>query len=318
MQLFRLFRIFSVLLVAGVLLVIVLKISRMPWTPMGNLVQQRAAAAGLTLFAFGDSGTGGPEQRAVAAAMEARCRLLGGVDGLVLLGDIVYPAGVQSASDPLWQERVWDMYSGPCLGAVPIYPVLGNHDYLGNARAVVAHSRINPRWHFPHRFYEVRFGALLRLFAVDNWFYDFCLDPDRCAMAFLGRALEQGDDATRPWRIAISHYPLTSASAKGGAHRGGLRGWLTRPIVCGRIDAWLAGHAHHLEHRTLADCGIEHLVSGGGGKQTYKVRKDEPGVAFARQTHGFLEIEADPNQLRFRFFDSAGRGLYAFRRSRGS
>jgi hypothetical protein len=68
----------------------------------------------------------------------------------------------------------------------------------------------------------------------------------------------------------------------------------------------------------LADCGIEHLVSGGGGKQTYKVRKDEPGVAFARQTHGFLEIEADPNQLRFRFFDSAGRGLYAFRRSRGS
>ncbi len=40
-----------------------------------------------------------------------------------MLGDVIYPEGADSTTDPKWQYRVFSLYSGRCLGQPPRYDV---------------------------------------------------------------------------------------------------------------------------------------------------------------------------------------------------
>src|SRR5690349_6730201 len=55
-------------------------------------------------FVFGDMGTAGRGQKAIAAAMAGRAREAG-LDLLLTTGDNFYPAGVESVDDPMWRTH---------------------------------------------------------------------------------------------------------------------------------------------------------------------------------------------------------------------
>lgn len=78
------------------------------------------------------------------------------------------------------------------------------------------------------------------------------------------------------------------------------------PVLKGRVDVYLAGHDHDLEH--LRADGIDFFVAGGGGAEVRQVKPNERSI-FARSTHGFLEMFADDHQLVIRFFDTELRSL---------
>ena len=58
------------------------------------------------------------------------------------------------------------------------------------------------------------------------------------------------------WTVVSGHYPLSSASAdKNTVYQGKtILASFLRYMSCSRVDLWLAGHAHHLEHRKLSTC----------------------------------------------------------------
>lgn len=288
------------------------ELANVPRIRVGQLYALAPGGDRVRFFVLGDTGTGEDAQRQVAAAMEARCQA-DAVDGILLLGDNFYQSGVTSTDDPQWEQKILAPYGSGCLSQVPIYPVLGNHDYRSNPAAQIEYTLMNPRWHMPNRFYSVRFGRLVRLVAFDSQTAEFCFNPLFCALDFLLEATGRQDTT---WTFVIAHHPLASASAKGFGHRGGLRPWLLKPIMCDRADLWLSGHAHHLEHRVDLDCRLEMFTSGGGGGDLSGVLTDDSGALFARSTHGFLELDVTETSWIGRFIDVGGNVLYETSRER--
>jgi len=84
---------------------------------------------GVSFLAVGDTGMGNADQASVALAMRDRL-VQSRADFVVLLGDNFYPSGVTSILDTQWKTKFEDMYGD---WGVPVYAVLGNHDYGGGA-----------------------------------------------------------------------------------------------------------------------------------------------------------------------------------------
>ena len=303
---------FLFLLLCFVLVVLLaLWLKFVPRQQTGSQYIQMPEKETLHLFLLGDTGSGNDGQMQVGAAMEKRCEALGDIDGIVLLGDLFYMGGVASASDPQWLAKIEKPYGLPCLSRANIYPILGNHDYKGVPGALIDYSNVNPRWRMPYRFYQVDFGKLFRLVAMDSSVTDFCFLPAVCSLNFLLDSLET---SPTEWITVAAHHPLGSASAKGYSHSGGILGMVLKPLVCDKTDIWFSGHAHHLEHRQDPGCTAELVVSGGGGGELNGINVGEPETKFAQSVHGFSELTVQKNQLTVDFRDAEANSLYSFTR----
>ncbi len=280
-------------------------IMNVPRERSGPLRSTEQVGDKLRIFVLGDTGTGQQDQKDVAAAMEKRCNEAG-VDALFFLGDNIYHTGVTDVDDPEWDEKLWNIYSSPCLRSVPIYPVLGNHDYRDSPAAQIEYSLKNSRWRMPNRFYSVEFGYLLKLVAFDSQISEVCFNPNFCALDFLVNEL---DKHTTVWNIVTAHHPIESASIKGYGHRGGLRGLFLKPLLCNRTDLYMAGHAHHMEYRRLDDCRMDLAISGGGGATLYDVVEDE-GSTFAKSAFGFMDLELTKTEMLMKFIGKNGNVIY--------
>jgi len=253
---------------------------------------------------IGDSGSGSENQRRVADALEAHCAADRNIDGLVLLGDVIYPKGVTSTTDEKWQTRMADYYRGdsaPCLDALPIYPVLGNHDYRGVPSSWIARGQETPEWKFPGRSWSTHFGDIISIHGIDS------------NMVFYGGIPPLPESgATSNWQIALGHHPMRTSSISGGRHQGGgLNGWWMERQLCGRVDAYFAGHAHHLEHRTDADCETDLFVSGAAGAGLQGVDPElSKSARYAGKFHGFMLLVATPERLQIDVIDATNQLLY--------
>lgn len=264
----------------------------------------------LLFYIFGDSGTGGPAQAQMAEILEKECEKAR-PDGILLLGDNFYQKGVSSVEDPQWEEKLFRPYGKPCIGTVPIFAVLGNHDYKGNVEAQIAMTNVEERWHMPQRFYRINFGSLLQVVAMDTNRITFCLDPNICSLDFLKDSLASKDDFR--WNIVMGHHPVKSASLKynKSSHMIGdsIRSKIMRHYICGKADAYLAGHAHHLEHRHEKDCQTDLFISGAGGAELYGVMP-QPESLFTASQHGFIMLDVSQESLVWRVIGEDGTTLY--------
>jgi tartrate-resistant acid phosphatase type 5 len=261
-------------------------------------------------FVIGDVGTGSSKQEKVAQAMDKVCQQEADYDGILLLGDNIYDKGVYSATDPLWEKIIDTPYhKKTCIGKLKIYPVLGNHDYKGSVQAQIDRSLVDSLWHMPHRFYSLKFGSLLKIIALDSMRPDLCLVPELCSLDFLYSQINKGQT---PWTIVMSHYPLSSASSGSKANYRGedLSSAILRYISCNKADLWLAGHAHHLEHRKTASCNADMIISGTAGGNSDKYYEGQKESKFISKESGFVSIKVDDKELNMRFFNSEAILLY--------
>ncbi len=259
--------------------------------------------SGYRFLVIGDNGSGLPSQRAVADAMEKRCSSGFGFDGIFFLGDLIYPHGVDAVDDPLWQSLYEDYYrKSPCLSKLMAYPVLGNHDYLGQPAAWIHRHRQTPSFFFPSRSWAVDFGDVVTVVGVDS------------EVPWLGGSdgLDKFSDKTA-WRFVLGHHPFKTASTGGGRHKNaGIVGNALKRKLCGKIHLYMSGHAHHLEHRPMIECNFEHIISGAGGAGVKMADLDDPTAHFVANRWGFFELTVTTEQLEIRAFDTNGDRLYGF------
>ena len=270
----------------------------------GSLTTEVDIQAPLTFFLVGDTGESSPSASQVGRAMQARCRELGGkVDGVFLLGDNFYKAGVRSVRDPQWKSKFGDHFGHGCLSQTKFFALLGNHDYRGNAQAQIDKTEDSSQWFMPGRFYSVRFGDLLKVIIFDSNFADFCLNSRLCSLDFLRSQLAERLES---WQVVMAHHPIQSVSDRGSRHRGGVFGALVKPWICGRADAWISGHAHHLEITEDPSCRMDFIVSGAGGADLYPIRESDPSETFAISRHGFMEwdVRAEAYKVTVRDLDN--------------
>ncbi|HUR26477.1 MAG TPA: metallophosphoesterase [Candidatus Thermoplasmatota archaeon] len=308
----------------------------------GDQAGDLAAGPVLRFVALGDMGTGEADQARVASAIGTVCAARG-CDFAIGLGDLIYPAGASSPTDPQFDAKFEEPYAALDF---PFWMVLGNHDNgqdpagatapggglglwysAGNNEVAYAQrtDRASQKWTMPARHYTFDQGPVHFVGLDTNTllFYGVPVPPD------LAAALREQEDwlpgavaaGAGPWRIAMGHHPYISNSEHGNAGE-----FDERPIpgqdgdhlkalfeeqLCDRIDLYLAGHDHVLQWlEPVAACGrTQFIVSGGGGAALYQLPGDGP-VFYEQSTLGFWWIEVQGDTLHAVAFDDAAGPLF--------
>ena len=254
------------------------------------------AADTLRIAVVGDTGEGSDRVAHGIAALHARTPL----DAVVITGDAFYPCGPASATDPQW-----DRVRALSKVGVPLFPVLGNHDFCGKSvPATQIGATTVPHWQFPARQYLVE-SKIAELLMLDTTPY---ASAHSDAAADAVRQTFAAKKTT--WRIAVGHHPMVSSGYHGHFPRAQhLRMVTLEPLMKrGKVDLYICGHDHHLE---LIDGQPRLLISGAGSDPV------PPLVPHAKTlypseatTHlGFAVVELDARSMSIRFFDADGDAI---------
>ncbi|HYV04366.1 MAG TPA: metallophosphoesterase [Blastocatellia bacterium] len=245
------------------------------------------------VLAFGDFGTGSGNQKQVAASMAEYHRKTP-FDLGITLGDNFYDSGMASPTDSRW-KLLWDEPYNP-LG-IKFYASLGNHDWGLNdsPAAEILYSERSPTWRMPSPYYTFTAGPA-QFFALDT------NEVSEAQLLWLDGELKK---STAKWRIVYGHHPIYSDGDHGDDQE-----LIERllPVLKNRVDAYLAGHDHVLNH-IKPESGVQFFISGGGGQRLYRVK---PGARslFAQATNGFAVVEASADSLTVRFIGTDLKTLY--------
>lgn len=241
----------------------------------------KASDRPVRVLAFGDFGTGSEPQKKVAAAMR-EYHGKSPFDFGITLGDNFYPSGMNSPLDERWKTLYSDLYDP--LG-IKIYASLGNHDWYGpdSPAAEILYSDRSPSWRLPSPYYTFTAGPV-QFFALDT--------NDMSEAQFMWLDSEIAKSQAR-WKVVYGHHPIYSA----GRHADN-PALITRllPLLKGRVDIYIAGHDHDMQH-LKPDGGVHFFIAGGGGAMTRLLRPG-PRSIFARAAYGFAVLEADRSRLK--------------------
>jgi tartrate-resistant acid phosphatase type 5 len=283
--------------------------------PLGATVEGPALTTPqvVRMVAVGDAGKDNPGARAVAAGVARVCGA-NPCDFGVLLGDNLYPNGMESADDPRMNRWVRDRYQG--LG-FPWYLVLGNHDYQGWLSVEVAQwemdwANVTPGFELPATAYTFSAGPA-RFIAIDTTrvFWNGIESHSPWIETVLSRPAP-------PWSIGFGHHPIRSNGHHGNAGEYEGFSWIPwasghqldtfgQQIVCPEFDVWISGHEHNLQ--LIEHCDTTFIVSGAGGSLTaLRDRGNHP--LFAAAEMGFVILEVRAASLDVAFYDRDGNPLH--------
>lgn len=245
---------------------------------------------------IGDSGTGGEDQKRVAAQMLA-WHDINRYEFVLMVGDNIYPSG-----NPRDYPKKFEQPYAPLLArGVKFYAALGNHDVRGDNE----HYAI----HYPHfnmggqRYYTfIKGDGLVQFFALDSTtMSDGQRDHDQ--LRWLTEALSASQ---AQWKIAFFHHPLySSGQTHGSSHK--LRAILEPILLQGNVQVVFSGHDHVYE-RLVPQRGIHYFVTGAAGKlrRGDLDRTSKLTVKGNDQVHHFMYIEIDARQMRFQAVSKHG------------
>ena len=237
----------------------------------------------IRVLAFGDFGTGTPEQIQTAAAMR-EYQKSHPLDFGITLGDNFYPSGAAVApDDPQWKIRYEDLYGQ--MG-IKFYATLGNHDYgrADSPAAEILYSQKSDSWRMPATYYTYTAGPV-QFFAIDTIELSDTVMFKKEA-AWLDAEIAK---STSPWKVVYGHYQIYSAT------RGDEQNLIQRllPILRNRVDVYLCGHGIIICKSWNAEGGVHFFVSGAGGAGLYPFNyPNYSHSSFKQQTHGFTILEA--------------------------
>ena len=244
------------------------------------------------------------------------------VDFIVSTGDNFYPRGVRSEYDPLWHFSFENIYTGFAL-QWDWYPVLGNHDYGDNPEAQVRYSAISRRWNMPSRYYKKSIpisgdttNQLLLIFIdttplinrYDQGSGHKVHDQDSVAQRQWIEATLAGRKPNVRWTFIVGHHPMyTGGGRENSDDTRAIRRVLEPLLTKYKIDAYLSGHEHSLQHLDPGN-GVQHFVSGAASEIT-PVRMI-PAAKFAVSQYGFMLFSVSREKAMVQVVDFQGKVLY--------
>ena len=259
-----------------------------------------ATSESVTFLVVGDWGREGTlNQTTVAELMSEVAKGLADPPLAVFsTGDNVYPNGLNSSDDSLFERAFMNVYRGPGLAGVPWFAVLGNHDYgdgfwtlcendddHANCDRGPRHQlgdslrRRDERWNMPAPNYVQSFGdGLLDVFFLDTnpwieeyrdtkwspWNVNILQAEDwRESLNTLDRRLAESEALVK---IVVGHHPIRSNGDHG--HNLDLVQNLEPLLNNHGVRVYFSGHDHDLEHLKTEDMGFHQVVSGAGSDCT--------------------------------------------------
>ncbi|MFO0702292.1 MAG: metallophosphoesterase [Candidatus Andersenbacteria bacterium] len=212
------------------------------------------------------------------------------VDGLLVLGDNVYPTGAASANDPAF-ATLYEQPFAALTATHSFYVVLGNHDVLtSNGQPELDYATTHPYWVQPARYYE-RHLERTCLLGLDTNQAD--VDATQLAAVSSGCA----NDVTLLHRVAFGHHPVYSSGTHGLNNDEPWMDAQVRPALeqLG-VNFYLSGHDHDFEAIVPQASGINYIISGGASQL-------RPIAASAQSLHAFSDYHFGKLELYTRYAD---------------
>jgi hypothetical protein len=270
---------------------------------------------------MGDRGRNGADHQKQVARQMGKTASEASVDFIIAAGDNFYPKGVVSEFDPLWKYSFEDTYTDFSL-QWDWYPVLGNHDYGSNPQAQVAYSSISRRWQMPARYYSKLINVGSNGYQILFAFIDTSPlikgyykgdghrvhDQDSTAQKkWLEETLRDAPPTVK-WRFVVGHHPMYTGGSRTENHdTRSIRGSLQPIFEKYKVDAYMAGHEHSLQHH-ITSFGTHHFVSGAASEIT-PVRK-LPISKFIASEYGFMLFSIQSSQILVQTIDYNGKVIY--------
>jgi len=265
--------------------------------PWGSVHFRTAAGQEpLRVGVFGDASFGDPATEALVQVMASY-----NLDFVIDTGDIV--AEIQENSGPV-EAYALKFYKtlSPQLHQLPIYTVIGNHDYDSAARWQGSYFYY---YAFPP-FTDPGFSAPkddLQYYAFAYNDVQFLMLDSEVLFGISGRKDEEDWMAERlsdprfRFTIPVFHVPPFFSGAAHPGDQFPVRQFWHPVFVSAHVPLAFSGHSHHYE-RLEAD-GVTYIVSGGGSGTLYAPGEILPeSQVFARRTHFVLmEIYSDRIEL---------------------
>jgi hypothetical protein len=145
------------------------------------------------------------------------------------------------------------------LAYVPLYPVIGNHEYNGEER-MWYYDFFSPPGN--EQWYAFTYGCA-RFVILDS---NFNFKPKGEQYTWLVEELQSSDYINSKWQIVVFHHPPYT----GGSHPGDevpITDYLVPLFEANGVDMIFSGHNHQYE-RSIKD-GIYYIVTAGGGAYLY-------------------------------------------------
>lgn len=250
----------------------------------------------LRIAVAGDTGDG---SEAVAKGIR-RVHAASPLDAIILTGDNFYPCS------PLTVDAAaWSLVRPLTRIGLPVFPVLGNHDYCGKAgpAAQLSANGTIANWHLPARQYVLR-SPVADFAMLDTTPYIY--GRSRTAEEAVRAAFAKSPTGRR--RIVVGHHPILSSGWHGYFPKKDVAQMrrITPLLREQGVALYICGHDHHLE---LVRGNPRFLVSGAGSDPIppLKLRLNTIFPTEIRwERIGFAILEISRERLRVRFYDGEG------------
>ena len=282
--------------------------------------------ASLTFIQANDLGRNGYDLQKPIAELMGEVADAVNPECIIAAGDIHHFSGVQSVSDPLWMTNYETIYSHPEL-MIPWYPVCGNHEYVGNTRAVMAYSGISRRWQMDRKYYTKVFsedGLSVRIVWLDTTplidryrknpekYHDASEEDMDAQLAWLDTVLS---GAIEDWIIVVGHHPVYAYTDKSESERQDMQRRLDPILRKHRVDFYTCGHIHNFQHISVPESDIDYIVNSSASLSRQNVHATR-GSRFVSGDAGFGVISANRKSLRFSMINQDGKIIYQVIRNR--
>ena len=246
---------------------------------------------------------------------------------VISVGDNFYPKGVVSENDPLWHYSFENIYTAHSLQC-DWYPVLGNHDYHTDPEAQVRYSKVSRRWDMPALYYSKEISlnkdkdkeiksavkdptkakVLFVMIDTDPFLHESKADYVETQMKWLNETLANAS-AEVTWKIVVGHHPYYTVGPRINNYDTlTMRKALTKTFEDHKVDVYLSGHEHSLQH--LKPEGITHQFITGAGSELTAVTPNIPFSRFQASEHGFMYFSIDEKRLNLKAISYTGALLY--------
>ncbi|QJD96671.1 acid phosphatase [Mucilaginibacter robiniae] len=268
----------------------------------------------LNFMAIGDWGRNGEYHQLEVAKQMGDWGKMHPNNFIVSVGDNIYPRGVASELDPQWHFSFESIYTAHSL-QTDWYPVLGNHDYISEPEAQIRYSKISRRWNMPARYYTKEFSlgadkgkALLVMIDTQPIIYDLKDQQPEKQLAWINKTLAEAS-ADVKWKIVVGHHPCYTVGPRAKNYDTlAIRKALTKMFEEHKVDVYLAGHDHSLQH--LKPDGFTNYFISGAGSELTSVTS---GIAYSKyqvSDNGFMYFSVSPEKLAVKTINYKGDVLY--------
>lgn len=277
----------------------------------------------LNFIAMGDWGRNGADHQKQVADQMGKVAAATFSQFTIAAGDNFYPGGVISEFDPLFKYSFEDIYTAFSL-QWDWYVVLGNHDYKSNPDAEVAYSKISRRWKMPARYYSKKFFinadtsqvVLVAFIDTNPLIAEFYKNADygpnvktqdsTKQKKWLEKTLSDKSPNIK-WKIVVGHHPVYTGGGRTEAYDTRAVRQILQPIFDKyKVDVYLAGHEHSLQH--IQKNNTNYFISGSASEKTPVVLI--PGSKMAASEYGFMFFSVTTHTMTVQAINDTGKIIY--------